>query len=327
MREPESSVRSVRARAISDGAHAVIDEWLAQAATPPPATFTTRVSTGVLRARADELDAIAAAGAALPLHGVPFAVKDNIDVAGVPTTAGAPAYAYLPSVNARAVQRLLDAGAVCVAKTNLDQFATGLSGTRSPHFGIPRNPVNEAYIVGGSSSGSAVAVAAGLVPLALGTDTAGSGRVPAACCGIVGVKPTRARVSTAGVVPASPSFDTVSMIATTCADAALGFNAMAETDRGNERPTARHPRVGLPRTLEWFGEDDARSCYESAVARLESQGVSLHEIDLDPFLEAGGLLYGNALLAERYTSFSEFLHAYPQPVHPLERSLVLPAAD
>ena len=303
----------------------MVDAWLERAAAAPDAIFTTTAEPDVLRARADELDAIAASGAQLPLHGVPFAVKDNIDVAGVPTTAGVPEYAYLPARNARTVQLLLDAGGICVAKTNLDQFATGLSGTRSPHFGIPRNPVNPDFIAGGSSSGSAVAVASGLVPLALGTDTAGSGRVPAACCGLVGVKPTRARVSTAGVVPASPSFDTVSVFATTCADATVGFDAIAAPAPALPSPTRL--RVAVPRTLEWFGDTDARSCYEAAVTRLEALGATLFEIDLDPFLEAGGLLYGSALLAERYASFGEFVRAQPEVVDPAVRELVLASAD
>jgi allophanate hydrolase len=305
----------------------VVDDWLARAATAAPAIFTNTISAEALHVRAEELDAVAATGRQLPLHGVPFAVKDNIDVAGVPTTAGVPEYAYVPAENARTVQRLLDAGAICVGKANLDQFATGLSGTRSPRYGIPRNPLNPDYITGGSSSGSAVAVASGLVPLALGTDTAGSGRVPAACCGIVGVKPTRARVGTAGVVPASPSFDTVSLFATSCADAAIGFAAMAEPESGDARSNPSRPRVAVPRTLEWFGDADARACFEAAVVRLEAQGAELHEIDLDPFLEAGGLLYGSALLAERYASFGEFVRDHPDAIDPAVRTLVLASAD
>jgi allophanate hydrolase len=308
-------------------ARAVVDELLDRLAASPPEIFTSTVSPAALHARADDLDALTAAGTELPLHGVPFAVKDNIDVAGVPTTAAVPEYAYTPAANARAVQRLLDAGGICVGKTNLDQFATGLSGTRSPHFGIPRNPLNPEYIAGGSSSGSAVAVASGLVPLALGTDTAGSGRVPAACCGIVGLKPTRASVSTTGLVPASPSFDTVSLFATNCADAALGFDVMAEDAGACERPSRERARVAVPRTIEWFGDFDARRCYEAAITRLDAQGVALHEIDLDPFLEAGNLLYGSALLAERYASFGEFVRAHPDAIDPASRELVLASAD
>jgi allophanate hydrolase len=244
----------------------------------------------------------------------------------VPTTAGAREFAYVADVDAPAVRKLLDAGAIFVGKTNLDQFATGLSGTRSPHFGICGNPYDPDYIVGGSSSGSAVAVAIGLVPIALGTDTAGSGRVPAACCGVIGFKPTRERVSTAGVVPASPSFDTVSVFATSGADARAAFDTIGEpVAAASERVTPSRWRVGVPGTLAWFGDDDARRCYEGAVVRLEALGAELREIDLSPFLEAGALLYGSALVAGRYASFGEFVLRNPDSTDPAVRSLLLDA--
>jgi allophanate hydrolase len=185
------------------------------------AVWISRVPADHLLAEAAALERRAAAEGldALPLYGIPFAVKDNIDVAGMPTTAACPEFAYVPATSAPVVDRLRQAGALLVGKTNLDQFATGLVGTRSP-YGVPRNPIDPAYIPGGSSSGSAVAVAAGLAAFALGTDTAGSGRVPAAFNNIVGLKPTRGLVSTRGAVPACRSLDCVSIFALTAADAA-----------------------------------------------------------------------------------------------------------
>ena len=214
-----------------------------------------------------------------------------------------------------------------VGKTNLDQFATGLSGTRSPHYGVRRNPIDAAYIAGGSSSGSAVAVAPGIVPLALGTDTAGSGRVPAACCGIVGLKPTRGVVSTAGVVPASPSFDTVSLFTTigrggrasrsACSPAEIAPPS-APRAAGRGSPRARLVRRRRrPRALRPCGGGRARDT---------TPDLELCQVDLDPLLEAGALLYGSALLAERDASFGEFIRAHPDEVDPAVRELVLAAA-
>ena len=205
-----------------------------------PALWITRTSDAALRRRATELDAAAAADPdlikRLPLFGIPFAVKDNIDVAGMPTTAACPAFAYTPSETAPVVRLLLSAGAVLVGKTNLDQFATGLVGTRSP-YGVPRNPFDARFIPGGSSSGSAVAVAAGLVSFALGTDTAGSGRVPAAFNNIVGLKPTRGLLSTRGVVPACRSLDCVSVFALSAQDASAVLDVAACFDlRRSSRP-------------------------------------------------------------------------------------------
>ncbi len=230
------------------------------------------------------------ASASGPLAGVPFVVKDNIDVAGVPTTAGCPAYAYTPTTSAPVVCRLEAAGAVVVAKTNMDQFATGLVGTRSP-YGTPRNPCDPARVPGGSSSGSAVAVAAGAVPFALGTDTAGSGRVPAAFTGIVGAKPTRGWLSTAGVVPAVASVDCVSVFAASVADASLVL-ALA----GGQRPAAR--QVGT---------------------RVGEQG----DVDLEPFLEAGRLLYDGPWVAERFAAVGEFIATHPDEVVPVVRDIIL----
>jgi len=206
------------------------------------AIWITRTSEAELRARARALDAAAAADPSvferLPLFGIPFAVKDNIDVAGMPTTAGCPAFAYTAPQTAPVVARLLTAGAVLLGKTNLDQFATGLVGTRSP-YGVPRNPFDPRFIPGGSSSGSAVAVATGLVSFALGTDTAGSGRIPAALNNIVGLKPTRGLLSTRGTVPACRSLDCVSVLALTARDASAVFDVAACFDPDD--PLARSP--------------------------------------------------------------------------------------
>src|SRR5271155_5179229 len=252
-----------------------------------PALWITRTCDATLRRRATKLDAAAAADPdlikRLPLFGIPFAVKDNIDVAGMPTTAACPAFAYTPPETAPVVQQLLSAGAVLVGKTNLDQFAAGLVGTRSP-YGVPRNPFDAHYIPGGSSSGSAVAVARGLVSFALGTDTAGSGRVPAAFNNIIGLKPTRGLLSTRGVVPACRSLDCVSVLALTVADAAVvldcarGFDA--EDPLAREAPSAELRSFGPkfrfgvppPGDLEFFGDREAESLFAAATAKLEQVG-------------------------------------------------------
>ncbi|HEU4923811.1 MAG TPA: allophanate hydrolase [Burkholderiales bacterium] len=228
-----------------------------------------------------------AAAARGPLAGRLFAVKDNIDVAGLPTTAACPTFAYVANDTAPAVQKLLDAGAVLVGKTNLDQFATGLVGTRSP-YGACRNAFDPSYISGGSSSGSAVAVALGIVDFALGTDTAGSGRVPAAFNNLVGLKPTRGLVSTQGVVPACRSLDCVSVFAKTCRDALEVFELMSRPFD----PVAPRFGVAVPRQLEFHGDRDYERLFSEAVARLVALGGTVREIDFEPFLEVQLLLYG-----------------------------------
>lgn len=247
-----------------------------------------------------------------PLWGIPFAVKDNIDVAGWPTTAAFPAFAHRASVTATAVQRVIDAGGILLGKTNLDQFATGLNGTRSP-YGIPRSAADAAMISGGSSSGSAVAVAAGLVAFALGTDTAGSGRVPAALNGVVGHKPSRGLVSGHGVVPACRSLDCVSVFATTVQDAVDVVTAMAGTDP-NDPWTRRLPsprivsepdpaalRLGVPRNdqLNLSTEHGYDRSWDELLASAVAAGVDLVEVDLTAFFDAGRMLYGGPWLAER----------------------------
>jgi allophanate hydrolase len=260
----------------------------------------------------------------------PCAIKDNIDVAGMPTTAGCPSYAYAPAADAPAVARLRAAGALPVGKTNLDQFATGLVGTRSPH-GCPRNPHDPALIPGGSSSGSAVAVAAGLVPFALGTDTAGSGRVPAACTGIVGLKPTRGWISTRGVVPAVRSLDCVSVFALTVADAWTVATAAAGYDA--EDPFARMPdwpalppgplRIGAPPAAA-LGDCDPHllAAWQGALAGLAALGHEIVAIDPAPFLAAADLLYGGAWVAERTAAVGAFLANDPPGVDPTVAGIV-----
>ena len=291
-----------------------------------PEAWISRVERDDLLAAARRVDEAVAAGAALPLAGLTFAVKDNIDVAGLDTTAGCPAYAYRPERDAPAVRALARAGALCVGKTNLDQFATGLVGTRSP-YGAVRCAVDPERIAGGSSSGSAVAVALGEVELALGTDTAGSGRVPAALNGIVGLKGTLGTVSTAGVVPACRSFDCVTVFAR---DIALAEAAMAEltgpggaaTDRRAFpldvalAPPAR-PVVAVP-------DEDALGelppgwidAFRAACATLEHSGCALERIDLTPFFSAGALLYGGAFVAERHAAVGAFVDAHRHDVDP-----------
>ncbi|MCX5523009.1 allophanate hydrolase [Streptomyces bobili] len=261
-----------------------------------------------VEAEARALDARVAAGEHLPLAGRLLAVKGNIDVAGLPTTAGCPAYAYEPGADAPVVARLRAAGALVLGTTNLDQFATGLVGTRSP-YGAVRNARDPERISGGSSSGSAVAVALGIADLALGTDTAGSGRVPAAFNGIVGLKPTRGLVSTEGVVPACASLDCVTVFARTLPEAE---QALAHMASGPGRPLpARAPgpwRIAVP-PLDQLGELDPgwAEAYEAAVRQLRSAGAEIRTIDLAPFTEAAAMLYEGAFVAERYTAVGTFV--------------------
>lgn len=271
----------------------------------------------------------------LPLFGIPFAVKDNIDVGGMPTTAGCPAFAYTPEASAPVVDRLVAAGAVLIGKTNLDQFAAGLVGTRSPH-GACRNAFDPEYVSGGSSSGSAVSVAAGLVAFSLGTDTAGSGRVPAAFNNIVGIKPTRGLLSTRGVVPACRTLDCVSIFANSVADASVVLDVAAAFDPVDpySRDTGRAVavpemdpstmRIGVPAAsgLEFFGNDSAEDLYWAAVARAEALGATLVEVDLAPFLEAARLLYEGPWIAERYVGIRDFFDAHPDEIHPVTRGII-----
>jgi allophanate hydrolase len=263
-----------------------------------------------------------ALGFALPLAGLSFAVKDNIDVAGVPTTAACPAFDRLPTVHAAVVQRLLEAGASLAGKTNLDQFACGLNGTRSPYGEVP-NAFDARYVSGGSSSGSAYVVAAGEVDFALGTDTAGSGRVPAGLNNIVGLKPSRGLLSTFGVVPAAQSADCVSIFARTVATAvdvllaAVGHDARDPYSRDlalSRKPLPAHFRFGVPDRLSFFGDAAAERAFNDATARLLAMGGSPVTISYAPLAEAAALLYESALVAERYAAVREFFDAHGDEV-------------
>jgi allophanate hydrolase len=261
--------------------------------------------------RLDRLEARRRAGEALPLYGVPFAVKDNIDVAGLPTTAACPAFAYRPERSAAVIERLEAAGAIPLGKTNLDQFATGLNGTRSP-YGAPSSVFDPAYISGGSSSGSAVAVAAGQVSFALGTDTAGSGRVPASFNNIVGLKPSRGLLSNRGLVPACRSLDCISILAGSCADAAAvlavaeGFDPDDSLSRRRPAGPASVPAgftFGVPDgPLDFCGDRESERLYGEAVTRLESLGGRKVSVDFAPFAAAARLLYQGPFVAERLAS-------------------------
>ncbi|MGH8762454.1 MAG: allophanate hydrolase [Nitrosospira sp.] len=276
-------------------------------------------------ARAVEAKAGANGMEALPLYGIPFAIKDNIDLADVPTTAACPAFAYTPRHSARVVQRLIDAGAIPIGKTNLDQFATGLNGTRSP-YGACRNAFNPDYISGGSSSGSAVAVAKGLVCFSLGTDTAGSGRVPAAFNNIIGYKPTKGWLSTHGVVPACRSLDCVSIFAQTVADAEriLAVSARYDDEDIYSRQRGKHGfdfgaqpfRFGIPRKeqLQFFGNHEGERLFNAAAASLRTLGGESVEIDLAPFLEAARLLYEGPWVVERYAAIQQFFELHSDQV-------------
>jgi allophanate hydrolase len=259
--------------------------------------------------------------ATLPLYGIPFAIKDNIDLAEVPTTAGCPAFAYTPEDSATVVQKLIRAGAIPIGKTNLDQFATGLNGTRSP-YGACRNAFNPEYISGGSSAGSAVAVAKGWVSFSLGTDTAGSGRVPAAFNNLVGYKPTPGWLSTRGVVPACRSLDCVSIFAFTAVDAervltvSAGYDAediysRERNEYAYEFGAARRFKLGIPRKeqLQFFGNDESERLFRNSIDCFQALGGEIIEIDFDPFLEAARLLYDGPWIGERYAAIQQFFKA------------------
>jgi len=298
----------------------------------------------------DEKDAVAEAealttkdAARLPLYGVPFAVKDNIDALGLPTTAACPAFSYSPGHDATSVAKLRAAGAILIGKTNLDQFATGLVGVRSP-YGIPTNPIRADLVPGGSSSGSGVAVSAGLVPLALGTDTAGSGRVPAMLNNIVGLKPSLGLISTAGLVPACRTLDCISIFTLTVDDAMTALEVVAGTDGADpfsrNRPLAAmtafpvNLRLGVPRNgqLIFFGDKASEAAYGDALKRWTALGATLVEFDLEPFYETARLLYEGPWVAERYLVIRNLLASSPDSIHPVTREITaagsrLTAAD
>ncbi len=306
----------------------VVLEALERASAADPAIWISRFDEPALRAAAR---AVESGARDLPLYGIPFAVKDNIDVAGLPTTAACPGYAYAPSRSSPVVERLVSAGAIVIGKTNLDQFATGLVGVRSP-YGVPPNAFDARYVPGGSSSGSAVAVAKGLASFALGTDTAGSGRVPAAFNNLVGLKPTRGGISTRGVVPACRTLDCVSIFALCAADAAdvwavaAGFDAEDPYAREAGAIPPERRSFAVPRMLEFFGDPAAEELFATASARLEALGFQRHEIDFSPFAEAAKLLYDGPWLAERYATIRDLLARSPQSILPIIRTIVEPGA-
>ena len=269
-------------------------------------------------------------GGAGALAGLSFAVKDNIDVAGLPTTAGCPAFAYEPAAHAAVVQRLLDAGARVVGKTNLDQFACGLNGTRSPYGAVP-NAFDPAYVSGGSSSGSAYVVATGQVDFSLGTDTAGSGRVPAGLNNIVGIKPSKGLISARGVVPAAQSVDCVSIFARSVALAARVLAVAAGHDAGDpysrrlklaSQPFGHEFRFGLPTLREFHGDSLAEAAFRDAVKRLRQLGGTAVPVDYGPLAQAAALLYDSALVAERYAAVRQFFDAREQEVVEPVRSII-----
>lgn len=290
---------------------------MVQETTPPDALRPSPSSSWAPQAWIHKPDTALAGAAPGPLAGLRFAIKDNIDVAGWPTTAACPAFAYTPAAHAKAVQMLLDAGASLVGKTNLDQFACGLSGTRSP-FGAVPNAINPLYVSGGSSSGSAYAVATGQVDFALGTDTAGSGRVPAGLNNIVGLKPSRGLISARGVVPAAQSVDCVSIFATTVARAAQVLAAAMAHDPADPYsrtlamasvPFGQRFRFGVPDTLRFFGDAASSAAFDQAVAQMEAMGGEAVPIDYAPLAECADMLYGSALVAARYAAVREFVDA------------------
>ena len=303
--------------------------------TNDPAIFISLRSEKEAIAEAESLKAKDARD--LPLFAVPVAVKDNIDVLGMPTTAACPAFSYQPSHDATAVARLRAAGAIIIGKTNLDQFATGLVGVRSP-YGIPNNPIRDDLIPGGSSSGSAVAVAAGLVPLSLGTDTAGSGRVPAMLNNVVGLKPSLGMVSTAGVVPACRTLDCVSVFSLTVDDAVTALAAMAGPDPadpfsrdrplGEIAPLPAKLRLGVPRggQLIFFGDKAAEAAYGDAIRRWAAIGAEFVEFDMEPFYETARLLYEGPWVAERYLVIRNLLASAPDAIHPVTREIIAPGS-
>jgi len=303
------------------------------------AVWIARVLRAAARARAEDLERLPPSTRdALPLWGIPFSVKDCIDVAGLPTTAGCPSYSYVPADHAVVVRRLLEAGAILIGKTNMDQFATGLAGTRSP-YGTPHNPFHKDYIPGGSSSGSAVSVSSGLVAFSLGTDTGGSGRVPAAFNNLVGLKPTCGLVSGRGVVPVCGSIDTVSIFARTVAGATRvlgvieGFDPLHPWSRrqpsGASGPAIEAPSIGIPaaRFLDFQGDTDAALLFDRAVADWRRLGAGVTEIDYGPLLELNSLLFGPPFLAERFGNFAGIIEGRPDALLPVTLEILRKGAD
>jgi allophanate hydrolase len=317
---PESTIAAIYDRIAIEGLHPI---WL------------SLVPRDQALARASSIDK------SLPLYGIPFAVKDNIDVAGLPTTAACAEFAYTPTTSATVVQQLEAAGAILIGKTNMDQFATGLVGTRSP-FGICSSVFSKDHISGGSSAGSAVAVANGTVAFSLGTDTAGSGRIPAMFNNLIGLKPTRGVLSAYGVVPACRTLDCVSIFAETSADAAAVLAAARGLDPlDSYSRTAKHGEgaapwagstafcFGVPATsaLNFFGDTLNPELYQQAVAQLTALGGEPVEIDLEPFLATARLLYQGPWIAERYAALESFIEKHAAAMDPTVGKIILGAKN
>src|ERR1700722_12905222 len=336
--------------AVTDTVAEILDAYRAGTVTPDdivarsfarirahgdPAVFITLREEAEVRAEAAALGR--AGDTALPLFGIPVAVKDNIDVRGLPTTAACPAFLYRPAKDATAVAKLRAAGALILGKTNLDQFATGLVGVRTP-YGVARNLFDAKLIAGGSSTGSALAGAPGFPPLALGPDTAGSGRVPAAFSNIVGLKPSRGMVSCAGVVPACRTLDCVSVFALTVDDAMAMLDVIAGPDAadpysrprplGAAGPLPNGVKLGVPLPGQrlFFGDTLSAKAYDEALARLTSLGAQIVEIDIEPFYEAARLLYDGPWVAERYLVAKALIASSPESLHPVTRQIILAGA-
>ncbi len=305
---------------------------MVRTAAPLGSSSGSAVEAGALAPQAwiSRFDPPLAGAAAGPLAGLRFAAKDNIDARGLPTTAGCAAFTYQPSAHATVVLKLLEAGASLAGKTNLDQFACGLNGTRSP-FGPVPNAFNALYVSGGSSSGSAYVVASGQVDFSLGTDTAGSGRVPAGLNNIVGIKPSKGLISARGVVPAAQSLDCVSIFARTVGAAARVLHAAAGYDAQDpfsrdlklaDKSFPRRLRVGVPDTLAFYGDGLAQSAFRQAIARVRDLGGEPVTIDYAPLADAAALLYESALVAERYTAIRAFFDQHPGEVVEPVRSII-----
>lgn len=295
-----------------------------------PAVFIHSLSADELEPYLNRIESIDIEN--LPLYGIPFVIKDNIDLAGVPTTAACPDYAYTPENSAFVVEQLIESGAIPIGKTNLDQFATGLVGVRSP-YGIPQNPISPGFIPGGSSSGSAVAVARGYAAFSLGTDTAGSGRVPAAFNELVGLKPSRGLLSNSGVIPACKTLDCVSIFANNVSDAQCVFEIAAVPDAEDVysrsyqfiAPGSGKTRIGIlaEQDLSFFGNISHESFYNDFVSSLESNPeIELRIVDFNPFRQAASLLYQGPWVAERYAAIGNFLEKHPNSLHPVTYSII-----
>ncbi|MEM7742723.1 MAG: allophanate hydrolase [Pseudomonadota bacterium] len=315
---------------------AVIDEIFTRLeAVNDPGIFVHLCDRAELTARATALGTF---DPDLPLWGIPYAVKDNIDVGGIQTTAGCPAYAYLPEEDAFVVANLRAAGALMVGKTNLDQFATGLVGVRTP-YGAPLNAVDPEIVPGGSSGGSGVIVGHGIVTFSLGTDTAGSGRVPAALNNVVGLKPTLGALSATGVVPACRTLDTISIFALTVDDAYAAFAVARGYDARDSysRPLVHQPlsapapalRIGIPdsASVEFFGDSVQEAAFARDVSRLAASGAEIVPIDFEPLYAVARMLYQGAWVAERYTVIEQLLAAHPEAVHPVTRQIISAAQE